>query len=402
MRFIKFKNCIPNFQHVCEPELTSEEVTSPLAMNVTSVDIFLESGVGNAGLAANSQNNLDVAKVAYASQNDSHVQDNDVNFPKQVKHKKQNNAHSTHKYSETSVPDWKDIEGRRIVDLNYVCKCLLQAQAHHALTCRGLLCMQQENYKALFSTLWFKCNECNDMFKVTSEKPSPKYMLKKAMVWGTLCSGGTYTHSKELLAFCDVPFMSQKTFATEEMAMDTVLEAAKDESLAKAVEEEKKACLAEIREAGGSVEINEPVKTKVSLDGSWAARSYGSRYTSASGCGAIVAENTRKILYIGCRNKRCSICNRENQGDNVGAASNHKCYRNYSGASGGMEPEIIIEGFQALLAENLWLTTITTDGDSTTVAKVKNAIKYGPSIEHQLCCNHVVKNCGKKLREVIF
>lgn len=99
------------------------------------------------------------------------------------------------------------------------------------------------------------------------------------MVWGTLCSGGTYTHSKELLAFCDVPFMSQKTFATEEMAMDTVLEAAKDESLAKAVEEEKKACLAEIREAGGSVEINEPVKTKVSLDGSWAARSYGSRYT---------------------------------------------------------------------------------------------------------------------------
>lgn len=260
--------------------------------------------------------------------------------------------------------------------------------------------MLQENYQALFSTLWFKCNVCSTLFKVASEKPAPKPMLRRAMVWGTLCSGGTFSYTKELLAFCDIPFMAQTTFVADEMEMDSILEAAKDASLLKAVSKEKEACLAELQAQGIAFDENDPVRAKVSLDGSWAARSYGSRYTSASGCGVIVAENTRKIIYIGCRNKRCSICNRQHRnGANV--KKDHKCYRNYSGSSGGMEPEIIIEGFQKLLESNLWLTMITTDGDSTTVSKVKNPITYGPSIEHQLCCNHISKNCGKKLREII-
>lgn len=75
-------------------------------------------------------------------------------------------------------------------------------------------------------------------------------MLRRAMVWGTLCSGGTYTHTKELLAFCDIPFMAQKTFITDEEEMDSILEAAKDASLKKAVEEEKSACLAELQAQG--------------------------------------------------------------------------------------------------------------------------------------------------------
>lgn len=322
---------------------------------------------------------------------------------KNVRQKLRSKAEDTHAYSEKSIPGWSDIEGRRIVDLNYVCKCLLQAQAHHSKSCQGLLCLLQEDYQACFSILWFKCDICNNLFKVTSEKPDPKWKLRKAMVWGTLCSGGTYTHTKELLAFCDIPFMAQTTFVADEMAMDSILEAAKEESLAKAVTEEKEACQAELRSSGIDVDINKPVKTKASFDGSWAARSYGNRYTSASGCAAIVAERTRKIVFIGCRNKRCSVCNRQqsvHKGD-CNEQTDHKCYKNYSGASGGMEPDIIIEGFQNLMNSNLWLTTITTDGDSTTVAKVKNAIEYGPSIEHQLCCNHIIKNCGKKLREVI-
>lgn len=310
-------------------------------------------------------------------------------------------AINTDKYADKTIPEWKDISGRRIVDLNYISKCLLLAQASHSRSCRGLLCLQQENYEACFSTLWLKCNTCSMLFKVTSEKPTPKFKLKKAMVWGTLCAGGTYTHTRELLAFCDIPFMARSTFVADEMRMDDILESAKDESLAKAVLEEKEACLADAQKTGAAVDVNEPVKTSASFDGSWAARSYGSRYTSASGCAAIVAEKTRKILYIGCRNKRCSICNRQSDKNNKDPTNlNHKCYKNYSGASGGMEPAIIIEGFEKLLDSDLWLTTITTDGDSTTVAKVKNAIKYGPSIEHQLCCNHAIKNCGKKLREV--
>lgn len=302
-------------------------------------------------------------------------------------------------FSVNPIAEWNDIEGRRIVDLNYLCKCLVQAQAQHSVSCRGVLCILQENYRSMISTLWFKCNSCAALFKVASEKPAPKPVLRRAMVWGTLCSGGTFNHTKELLAFCDIPFMALKTLVGDELDMDTILEAAKDESLSKAVAEEKEACITELRNKGLTIDENAPVRASVALDGSWAARSYGCRYTSASGCAAIVAENTKKIIFMACRNKRCSICSRQ-QRSGEPVQKDHKCYKNYSGSSGGMEPDIIIEGFHKLMEQHLWLTTITTDGDSTTVTRVKNSVKYGPSIEHQLCCNHICKNIGKKLREV--
>ncbi|XP_055531247.1 uncharacterized protein LOC129722058 isoform X2 [Wyeomyia smithii] len=255
----------------------------------------------------------------------------------------------------------------------------------------------------MVSTLWFKCNERDMFFKLRSEEPSNKSKLRKSMVWATTCSGSSYTKTKEILAFCDIPFMPSTTFTSDEREMDIVLEDAKDASLDKAVEEEKAAYLEEIRSNGAVVNDEQPIKLEVSLDASWGSRSYGTRFTSASGAGVIVGEKTKKILFVACRNKRCSICTREQRkGKTEGKTSpkSHKCYRNYSGASGGMEPDIMIEGCVKLFKNSVWLTKITTDGDSTTVSRIKNHVKYGPTIEHQLCCNHVLKNCGKKLREV--
>ncbi|XP_062533778.1 uncharacterized protein LOC134202799 [Armigeres subalbatus] len=220
------------------------------------------------------------------------------------------------------------------------------------------------------------------------------------MSWAILCSGGTYTQAKELFSFLNMPFMSRDAFAKDEIAMDSVLQVALDESLDRAVEAEKAAVLEEMAQKGTTPPTEKYVKSCAALDGSWGQRSNGHRYNSASGCAAIIATRTKKVCYVGCKNKRCIACNiNMTRVKNNQPIREHKCYRNYKGASGGMEPAIIIDGFEVLRHKGLKFTTVVTDGDSTTVARLKNSCKYGPEIRHQLCCNHVMKNLGKKLRE---
>lgn len=305
----------------------------------------------------------------------------------------------THQYSKEINSEWYIVEGRRIVDWTYVSKCLLQAQRLHSRECPGLLCMSDEKYRSMVSVMLFKCDSCVATYKVRTEEPTDLPQLRRSMVWATLCSGGTFNSTKELLTLCNIPFMPFQTFITDEMNMDAILEESLEKSLDEAVQNEKRAtCRTENPEISTTDE-QAPVKLSVALDGSWSTRSYGKRFSSASGCGVIVGEKSKKILFVGCRNKRCSVCSRAAR-MNKTEPPQHRCFKNYVGSSGGMESDIMIDGFQKLMMDGVWLTTITTDGDSTTVAKLKNAIKYGASIQHQLCCNHVIKNCGKKLREV--
>lgn len=201
------------------------------------------------------------------------------------------------------------------------------------------------------------------------------------MVWATLCSGGTYNSTKELLTLCNIPFMPFPTFIKDEMSMDTILEESLKKSLDRCIQEEKLATYADQNPDTTSNNKQAPVKLSVALDGSWSTRSYGKRFSSASGCGVIVGEKSKKILFVRCRNKRCSVCSRAVR-LNKEEPPQHRCFKNYTGSSGGMESNIMIDGFKKLMDEGFWLTTITTDGDSTTVAKLKNAIKYGASIQH--------------------
>lgn len=48
----------------------------------------------------------------------------------------------------------------------------------------------------------------------------------------------------------------------------------------------------------------------VICDGSWPKRSYRNNYNSLSGAAIIVGYETKKVLFLGVRNKYCRICNR--------------------------------------------------------------------------------------------
>lgn len=289
------------------------------------------------------------------------------------------------------------------MDYEFFVKWLTMAQAVHSQKCIGVLCPYQEDFKSMVSTLYLRCNVCNQIVRGQSEKPDSKHSLRYSTVWAVLCSGGTYTLAHEFSSILNMPFMSRNTFIKDEMAMDTVIEAALEESLNTAIAGEKTVIRKEMVDQKETVLEDEPIKSCAALDGSWGQRSYGHRYNSASGCAAIIGTRTKKVCYVGCKNKRCIVCNLNAQrSKNNLKPKKHKCYRNYKGPSGGMEPAIIIDGFEKLLHKGIKFTTVVTDGDSTTVAKLKNSCKYGHEIRQQLCCNHALKALGKKLREVSF
>lgn len=306
-------------------------------------------------------------------------------------------------YSKVKIPHEKSIHGRRVVEYDYFIKWITLAQATHSQLCVGVLCPYQENFRAMVSKIFLKCNVCGEIVKGSSEQPRSKLRLRRSTVWGIMCSGSTYTQTHELFSFLNMPFMSRNAFLKDEVAMDSVLEEALEDSLNQAVEGEKAAVLEEMEKQGRTIQTEPYVESCAAVDGSWGQRSNGHRYNSASGCAAIIATRTKKVCYVGCKNKRCVACNlNSTRIKNKQPVRKHKCYRNYKGASGGMEPAIIIEGFKALKKKGIKFTTVVTDGDSTTVARLKNSCDYGPEIRHQLCCNHVMKSMGKKLREVGF
>lgn len=108
---------------------------------------------------------------------------------------------------------------------------------------------------------------------------------------------------------------------------------------------------------------------------------------------------TKKILFIGVRNKYCIVCARAHN-KNV-QPKKHTCFRNWTGSSSAMESDIIVEGF--CLAEQLYKVRykyFVADGDSSVYARIVEKVPYGREVQKSACINHAIKNYGKALHKV--
>ncbi|KAI4468265.1 cyclin [Holotrichia oblita] len=111
----------------------------------------------------------------------------------------------------------------------------------------------------------------------------------------------------------------------------------------------------------------------VYLDGGWNKRSYGHSYNAASGVAVIIGRATRKVLYVGIRNKYCSICARA---DNINSEPQaHICYKNWTGSSASMEADISSEEMHGLQYRE-----IIADGNSSVFAKIREKVPYGKEV----------------------
>ncbi|KAG0416068.1 hypothetical protein HPB47_006744 [Ixodes persulcatus] len=148
-------------------------------------------------------------------------------------------------------------------------------------------------------------------------------------------------------------------------------------------------------ESGDYTEDGVPYITVV-VDGGWAHRSYGHRYTSSSGVAVIIGSRTKKILYLSVRNKYCSTCNFYMSKNET--PRNHACFKNWDGPSTAMESDIIAEGFRkSREMHGLEYRRVVGDGDSNVEKALKTSVDYGRMITKVACVNHVIKNYTKSL-----
>ena len=165
------------------------------------------------------------------------------------------------------------------------------------------------------------------------------------------------------------------------------------QSMAKAGQEEKEHATANNHFHQGVPYIS------VVADGGWSKRSHKHSYNAKSGVAVIFGLYTKKLLFLGVRNKYCSLCAvAENKGHD---SLQHTCYRNWNGSSCAMESDIIAEGFRLSEATHgIRFLKLVGDGDSSVLATIRQRVVYGSYVEKIECANHAVKCYRGRLEEL--
>lgn len=211
---------------------------------------------------------------------------------------------------------------------------------------------------------------------------------------GIVCTGGSYACLEEITSALNIPSISSRTFFKHQETVYTGITALAWDEMIEAGKEEKKLAI----EAGELDDNGIPIIT-VAADGAWSKRSYKSNYNALSGVGAIIGWRTKKILYVGIKNKYCRICQQE---EKLQTAIEHTCFKNWHASTTAMEAGIIVDGFKkSIEMHGLIYGKLIGDGDSSVMRKIKDAAPYGPQfiIQKIECKNHILRNLGNKIKE---
>ncbi|XP_072390322.1 uncharacterized protein [Diabrotica undecimpunctata] len=287
------------------------------------------------------------------------------------------------------------LNGHRIVDLHYVIQWALNLQFAHSKVCTmGNLQIIDEKHKGLVSTVILLCNMCGYKTEKSTENPCEQSTINYGAVWDTLSTGGTDVQLTGLLGALDIPSISYRLFHNIEIELgDKWIE-----GLWKSIEEagikERELAVAE-----GQLDSDGIPWTTVYCDEGWSHRSYGHSYNASSGVAVIIGKFTKKLLYLGVRNKYCSLCARyESKNEPVPL---HTCCKNWQGSSTAMETSILVEGFkQSQIVHGLKFLQFIADGDSSVYAKICEEVAYGQYVTKIECRNHAIKNYGKALYKI--
>ncbi|XP_063242387.1 uncharacterized protein LOC134542230 isoform X1 [Bacillus rossius redtenbacheri] len=292
------------------------------------------------------------------------------------------------------------MEGRRIVDLGYLVDSIMSIGRHYPFDCTfSDMKLINEKRLGFCSVLTFKCLMCNMIKHVRTEKPDQAAELMNvnaAVVSGVVTTGGGYSQLEEMCASVSMPCISRDTWQVYHGQVSESINKTLQDVMREAGAEE-----AELAKAAGEVDKDGIPLIVVVADGAWAKRSYKTKYDALSGVGAIIGYRTKKVLFVGVRNKYCSICDRQlEEGKSV---KSHKCAKNWDGPSSSMEQDIIVEGFlQSVSMHGLKYHKLIGDGDSSVHRKLIDCMPYGPTLPIQKieCRNHILRNYANKIRDV--
>ena len=146
-----------------------------------------------------------------------------------------------------------------------------------------------------------------------------------AAVWSQMATGNGHSPLSEAMAVMGVPTMTKVSFVSTEQHIGEWWWELLQESMQAAGEEEKHIAI-----ASNSFHQNFPA-ISVIVDGGWSKRTNKHNYNSKSGVAIIIGKVTGKILFMGVRNKFCSICTRAN---NIASPiPDHQCFKNWEDSS---------------------------------------------------------------------
>jgi hypothetical protein len=296
----------------------------------------------------------------------------------------------------TEDPKHQDfgIQGRRVVDIQYFLTSLKNLK-HDGFGCSffdiEILSETRYGLKSIFVT---KCKVCNVSNTVATEADS-NVSINKAAVCGSLAVGIGYSQFTELCASLDIPAISPNTFSSHEKSLSGVINQCTHDSIIEAGKQERALAV-----EAGDLYVDGIPYISVIVDGAWCKRSYKTNYNASSGVACIIGMITKKILYIGIKNKYCQFC--EKYLARKMDIPQHTCHKNWDGTSTAMEAQIIVEGFLSSVdMHGLKYKKLVGDGDSSVYNKIKNIKPYGPNfyVEKIECRNHILRNYCNKIKE---
>ena len=284
----------------------------------------------------------------------------------------------------------------------------MQEVTQHVATCqpcqdkalqkdKAIIMFGELNRAGMASTLCCRCTGCLREFKFsTSSKVQGMtggkcWETNLAAVWSQMSTGGGHAPLAETMAVLGVQTMSRQSFMSTERKICEWWRDLLDESMTLAGKEEK-----EIAIANNSYHQGVPAATVI-VDGGWSKRTHKHSYNAKSGVAIIIRKATGKILYMGVRNKFCSICNQH-----PGEPPVHTCFRNWNGSSAAMETDIIVEGFKKCEQQHgITYTTFIGDRDSSVYSSLIEAVPWGYFIKKVECANHSLKCYRSALEKLV-
>ena len=213
-------------------------------------------------------------------------------------------------------------------------------------------------------------------------------------------TGGRNARLTNVLTMMRIPGMRKEVFTKTEKFLGEAMKQQLLQSMAEAGQKENKRAIAANHFHQGVPLIS------VVADGGWSKRSHKHSYNAKSGVAVIFGLETKQLLFLGVRNKYCSICAvAEHKGV---LPVQHSCYRNWESSSCAMESsscamesDIVAEGFRLSEATHgLRFLKMVGDGDSSVMATIRQAVPYGAYIEKIECANHAVKSYRSRLEEL--
>ena len=165
----------------------------------------------------------------------------------------------------------------------------------------------ESRHYGLTSVIVCQCIKYNVLFRFTtlnviSYDFSDHYSGNIGAVLEQIATGGGANHLMEQFACVQVPSLSCRRFIQMECSLGTAFEAMVGENLLIAGQKEKQLAIQQENYYNGVLAIT------VVVDAGWSKCSHKHSYNANFGIGVILGAATKALLFIGIRNKYCSVC----------------------------------------------------------------------------------------------